>query len=60
MPILPTVFFVVRNVTPTANWSQEDTQYYASEAATKVSSGWGSLLLQWQLLGVHIGKDLHR
>jgi hypothetical protein len=40
MPVLPTTFFVVRNVRLTGNWSQEDTKFYATQTQARASFGW--------------------
>jgi len=40
MPVLPTAFFVVRNVRLTGNWSEEDARFYATQTQARASFGW--------------------
>jgi hypothetical protein len=41
MPVLPTVFIVVRNVRMTGNWREEDMRFFAEQTRTRASFGWG-------------------
>jgi hypothetical protein len=41
MPVLPTVFFVVRNVRLSGNWKEEDEKFYAQQTQSRASFGWG-------------------
>jgi hypothetical protein len=41
MPVLPTTFFVVRNVKLTGNWGQQDERFFAEQIQTRASFGWG-------------------
>jgi hypothetical protein len=43
MPVLPTVFFVVRNVRLSGNWAQEDERFFAEQTQTRASFGWGPI-----------------
>jgi hypothetical protein len=41
MPVLPTVFFVARNVRLSCNWSSEDRRFWAEQIQARASFGWG-------------------
>ncbi len=41
MPLIPTHFFIVRNVKLTGNWSKEDMTFYHEKVVASIGGGWG-------------------
>jgi hypothetical protein len=41
MPLLPTHWFVVRNLTLTGNWTSEDETFYHEVVSASIGGGWG-------------------